>query len=211
MLLTFTAISVTVTDDNDPENAATINKRVKHHGAHFGILTNTSLFTWDVFNKKVKPEDFSSHIKTLKSVKKHPVWLVRTFIGVACGCLCMLAGGDWKNGVIAAIAAFAGLTVRQIMVKHNFNLMIAIVSAAFISTSIAGIDILFHIGQYPERTVATSVLYLIPGVPLINCIIDLIEGYIPTALARGAFGGFILLCIAVGMFLSMNIIGINNF
>ena len=54
-------------------------------------------------------------------------------------------------------------------------------------------------------------LYLVPGVPLINCVIDLIEGYIPTAVARGVFGGLILLCIAVGMSLAIMILGIHHF
>jgi uncharacterized membrane protein YjjP (DUF1212 family) len=69
----------------------------------------------------------------------------------------------------------------------------------------------WHIGSSPEKTLATSVLYLIPGVPLINCAIDLIEGHIPTAISRGIYGGFILLCIAVGMSLSILLLGIHNF
>ena len=63
----------------------------------------------------------------------------------------------------------------------------------------------------PDRALATAVLYLVPGVPLINCVIDLIEGYIPTAIFRGAFGAFILLCIAVGMSLSILMFGIDKF
>ncbi|MBC8127760.1 MAG: threonine/serine exporter family protein, partial [Gloeobacteraceae cyanobacterium ES-bin-144] len=76
---------------------------------------------------------------------------------------------------------------------------------------IAGMDLIYHIGSSPEKTLATSVLYLIPGVPLINCAIDLIEGHIPTAISRGIYGGFILLCIAVGMSLSILLLGIHYF
>ena len=53
--------------------------------------------------------------------------------------------------------------------------------------------------------------YLVPGVQLVNAVIDLIEGYVATAIARGFYSGFLLLCIAAGMALSILIFGINNF
>ena len=211
MLLTFTAISVTVTDLADADNTATINKKVRHHGAHYGILTNTSILTWNFYEKRESVDVLEKCLEELRSMPKHSIWVVRLFIGVACGCLCLLAGGNWINGLFAFSASFVGLIVRQEMVKYHFNLMIAIVCSAFVTTTISGLDTLLHWGAKPDIAVATAVLFLIPGVPLINCIIDLFEGYIPTAIARGAFGGFILLCIAVGMFLSMNLIGISNF
>ena len=67
------------------------------------------------------------------------------------------------------------------------------------------------IGGHPEAAMATGVLYLIPGVPLINSVIDLIEGYLTSAVNRCLFAGFILLCIAAGMMLSITFLGIDNF
>lgn len=211
MLLSFTAVSITITDKDNPHNMITANRRIKHHGAHFGVLTNTSLLTWKLFDKEISLSELSENIEKVRNVQKHPIWIVRLFIGIACGCLCLLSGGDWIDGGFAFIASFIGLIVRQEMVRKGFNLMIAITCSAFITTTISGMNVLFGWGAFPTSSIATAVLFLIPGVPLINAIIDLIEGYIPTGLARGAFGGFILLCIAVGMFLSMTLIGINNF
>jgi uncharacterized membrane protein YjjP (DUF1212 family) len=211
MLLSFTAVSISVFDKNNPRNIISANRRVKHHGAHFGILTETSLLTWQLFDRKITFAGLAENIEILRNATKHPVWLVRFFIGIACGCLCLLSGGGWIDGVYAFVASFAGLIVRQEMVKHGFNLMVSITCSAFVTTIISGMDILLGFGSFPASSVATAVLFLIPGVPLINSIIDLIEGYIPTGLARGAFGGFILLCIAVGMFLGMMLIGINKF
>jgi len=211
MLMSFTAISVTVTDLNKPESTYTGNKRIKHHGVHYGILSSLSWITWDVYDKKMPVTDLPEYLRNLKKTRKYPLCLVRLFIGIACGCLCLLAGGDYMDGAFAFVASFIGLSVRQIVVSHGFNLMIGIVLSAFVTTCISGMDVLFQLGASPEKSVATAVLFLIPGVPLINCIIDMIEGYIPVAVARGIFGGFILLCIAVGMFLSMAIIGVSNF
>lgn len=115
------------------------------------------------------------------------------------------------NAAVAFTAAFIGYFVRVSFSKRNFNSMICISIAAFVTTLITGLGRLYGIGAHPEAAMATGVLYLIPGVPLINCVIDLIEGYLSSAINRALFGGFILLCIAAGMTLCITLMGINNF
>lgn len=211
IFISFTGVSVSVTEKPKPENTITKHRRIKHHAAHFGVLTNTSLLTWKLADREIGICEFTSSLDGLKSTPKHPIAVVRLFIGIACACLCLLVGGDFIDALFAFFASLLGLIVRQEMVGKGFNLMIAVLSSAFVTTTISGINVLNGWGSFPDSSVATAVLFLIPGVPLINCIIDLIEGYIPMGIARGAFGGFILLCIAVGMFLSMSLIGINYF
>ena len=89
--------------------------------------------------------------------------------------------------------------------------MICIAFAAFVTTLITGLGSIYNIGVNPEAAIATAVLYLIPGVPLINSVIDLIEGYLSSAINRGLYAGFILLCIAAGMTLCITLLGIGNF
>jgi uncharacterized membrane protein YjjP (DUF1212 family) len=72
-------------------------------------------------------------------------------------------------------------------------------------------DTIFHLGTAPEMTLATSVLYLIPGIPLLNSVIDLLEGYFSASIARSMFAASLITCIAVGMTLSIMLLGINNF
>ena len=85
------------------------------------------------------------------------------------------------------------------------------VIASFVTTMISGANMILGWGTAPEAALATSVLYLVPGVPLINSLIDLIEGHLSSAWNRALFGASILLCIAVGMILSISLLGINNF
>jgi uncharacterized membrane protein YjjP (DUF1212 family) len=115
------------------------------------------------------------------------------------------------NAVVTFTAAFIGYLVRVAFTAKKFNPMICISIAAFITTLITGLGRLYGIGSHPEAAMATAVLYLIPGVPLINCVIDLIEGYLSSAINRALFGGFILLCIAAGMTLCITLMGIGNF
>lgn len=211
LLLSFTAVSITTTDKSNKDNCFTANKQIKHHGAHFGILTEVSVLTWDLLEKKLSYIELEEQIEKIRNAKKYSIWKIRFFIGVACACLCTIAGGNFVDALFTFVASFIGLVARQEMHKQHFNTFLCIICSAFITTSISGFDKLYGVGAYPTAAVATSVLFLIPGVSLINSIIDIMEGYIPTGIARGVFGGFILLSIAIGMFLSMSLIGIDNF
>ena len=201
-----------ITNKEDLSERASRFRRAPLHGVHFDVLTEASLLTWSVVEQNLGIDEVEQRWEKIKKLPHTPRWAILAGIGAACGCLCLLQqGSDWKNAAIAFVAAVAGMFVRQEVLKLRFNPMIAFISASFVTTLIAGMDMLHHIGASPEKTLATSVLYLIPGVPLINCTIDLIEGHIPTAIARGVYGGFILLCIAVGMSLSILLLGIHNF
>ena len=50
-----------------------------------------------------------------------------------------------------------------------------------------------------ETALATSVLYLVPGVPLINGVIDIVEGHVLIGCSRLIGALLLILCIAVGL------------
>lgn len=211
LLLSFTAVSASAYDLLDSQNEATATRQLKSHSVHYGLLTKVSMLTWEFVETTMTVTELEGRLAEVKQTPKYSKWLIRSFIGVACASLCLLSSGSIIDALFACMAAFVGLTVRQELQKRDYNLMLAFAIAAFVTTSIASLDVIYQIGDAPSVAVATAVLYLIPGVPLINCIIDLMEGYIPMGIARGAYGGFILLCIALGMFLSINLIGISNY
>jgi len=211
IFITFTGLMVSIKNEADPSERVARFRRAPLHGVHFGILTEASLLTWRVVEESLGIDEVENRWAEIRSMPHHPRLAVLGGVGAACACLCLLAGGDYRNAAVALAAAVCGMFVRQEVLKRRFNPMIAFILASFTTTLIAGMDMLHHLGASPEKTLATAVLYLIPGVPLINCAIDLIEGHIPTAIARGVYGGFILLCISVGMSLSIFLLGIHNF
>jgi uncharacterized membrane protein YjjP (DUF1212 family) len=211
LFITFTGLMVSIKNNANPTERVARFRHCPLHGVHFGILTEISLLTWKVAEENLTIDEVEKRFAEIKVPRHYSRWAILLGIGTACACLCILAEGDWTNACIAFIAAVSGMFVRQEVLKMRFNPMIAFILASFTTGMIAGMDMIYHIGTSPEKTLATSVLYLIPGVPLINCAIDLIEGNIPTAISRGVYGGFILLCIAVGMSLSILLLGIHNF
>jgi uncharacterized membrane protein YjjP (DUF1212 family) len=69
---------------------------------------------------------------------------------------------------------------------------------------------LLHLGNEPELALISAVLLLVPGVPLIHSVQDLLKGYMLTGIARGVTGGLIAACIALGLLLAMSLLKVNG-
>lgn len=217
MNFSYTGILVTACYDEFPEMPVTIYKRSPSHGVNFTAINEISQLSWLVSSENTSVDEAFELFNQIKNKRSYPKAVLLAGIGMACACLCVVAGGDWRDAIIAFIAAISGMAVRLEIIRHNYNPMISFIVASFITSVITSLNVigafepLWGDSLAPDRALATAVLYLVPGVPLTNCIIDLIEGYIPSAIARGVFGAFILLCIATGMSISILLFGIDKF
>lgn len=208
---TFKGLLVTVKDLNDPTNSITRYRTSPVHTVHLAVLTEVSHLSWKVQEENLPISYVEKEFNAIKARPNYKDIVVALAVGLSCAGLCLFSLGDGMNALVAFTAAFIGYMVRVFFSKKNFNPMICISIAAFVTTLITGFGNLYGIGSHPEAAMATAVLYLIPGVPLINCVIDLIEGYLSSAINRALYGGFILLCIAAGMTLCITLMGISNF
>lgn len=211
LYLTFKGVLTTVKDRDNPLNVVTRYQETPAHSIHLNILSEISALSWRVHDERLDIEKVEQLFKEIKNTQAYSTLTVAIAIACSCAGLCLFSFGDYKNALIAFIAAFSGYLVRAFMSKIKYNTIIYITAAAFTTTLITGLAAKFNIGEAPEAAIATAVLYLIPGVPLINSVIDLIEGYISSSINRMLYSGFILLCIAAGMTLCITLIGINNF
>lgn len=208
---TFKGLLVSVQNRYNENDSITLFKESPAHVVHLRILTEISHLTWEVYEEGLSIDETERAFEEIKKLPHYNMWLVSVAVGLSCAGLCLLSLGDVYNALIALVAATVGSVCRFKIAGMQFNPIIAISIAAFITTFVTGLGSVFQIGARPEAAMATAVLYLIPGVPLINTIIDLIEGYISSSINRAMFSGLILLSIAVGMTLCITLLGISNF
>lgn len=69
--------------------------------------------------------------------------------------------------------------------------------SAFVASMVASVSL--PLGWTPNVALGTSVLYLIPGVPLINGFIDIVEGHTLTGTSRLIQAFLLIICIAAGL------------
>lgn len=208
---TFKGLLVSIKNVNNDKDSITLFKESPPHSVHLRILTEVSRLSWHVCENNLSIDETEQIFGEIKKISNYNKWLVSVAVGFSCAGLCIFSFGDIFNAIVACLAAFIGSLCRYKITEMKFNPIISISAAAFITTFITGAGSLYEIGERPEAAMATAVLYLIPGVPLINTIIDLIEGYLSSAMNRALFAGLILLTISVGMTLCITLLGIDNF
>ena len=135
----------------------------------------------------------------------YPAWLVLIMASLACGGFCMLSGGDWRAFFACGVAAMIGFYIRGILVKHHFQPMLCIFSAAFISATVATFATRTMGSEAARAGIAASVLYLVPGVPMINAVADVVKGHLMTGLARAMTVLLTAIFVGAGLVLAMRL------
>src|SRR5699024_5035684 len=99
-------------------------------------------------------------------------WLVVVMVGLACAAFSRLSGGDWPSFGITFLAAGAAMFVRQELNRRRLNMFLVIIVTAFVAGVVASLGIRYQLGAQPSIALASAVLLLVPGVPLINAAED---------------------------------------
>ncbi len=202
LLITHRALMIHI-ENKDQNKTFNILKRTSPHGVNFKLVSGISKMSWNIANNHWTLEEVKSELNRLKSLPHYPRLIVLTFVSLADLSFCRLFGGGIIEMMVAFGATFVGLFVRQEAMKRHFNPYLCIFFAALTSSLISGLSVKFNIGDHPQYAFATSVLYLIPGVPLVNSFSDLIDGNIMNGVVRGINGMTIAFAISLGLAISI--------
>lgn len=174
----------------------------------FAVNTRLSNLSWRIFERKI-PLPLAvrcfNRILTTPPVAK---WLVLILVAAANAAFCRLFGGDFPSVAIVGFATLVGYYLKIIMLDAKSDTRIVFICCAFVSAVAGAAGYVFHIGGTPELALGTSVLYLIPGIPYINSVTDMLEGHHLCAFSRFVNASILTACIAIGLtggFLIMNI------
>ncbi|PMJ92280.1 threonine/serine exporter family protein [Vibrio sp. 10N.261.55.A7] len=135
-------------------------------------------------------------------------WLVVFMIGLSCASFSRLAGGDFNVFLMTFIVSSIGMIVRQEFGHRHFNPMVNFSVTAFVTTIVSAQAVIFSIGNQPTIVMASSVLMLVPGFPLINSVADMLKGYINMGIARFVMASLLTLSTCLGIVGAMNLMNV---
>ncbi|HEX5171133.1 MAG TPA: threonine/serine exporter family protein [Cyclobacteriaceae bacterium] len=179
-------------------------------GVNFKILSGISRLSWSVTEKEWTMLEIRKELNRLLEVPHYQPLVVLIVVGLAGAAFCYTFGGNAMEMAIVFGATFCGLFVKQQLSKKSFNIYVC----TYVSATVAGFftGILYKIGTgvQLEHAFTTSVLFLIPGVPLINSFTDIIDGEILNGLERGINALIHALAIAFGLSTVMFILNFHG-
>lgn len=135
-------------------------------------------------------------------------WFLVLMLGLAGGSLAKIFNGDWATFFMVSLATALGLILRLELAKHKFNGFISTFFAAFLGGCIAGIGINLGWTATPEPCLLVPSMMLVPGVHLINAVLDMVYNHQITGIARLNFSLVMLISILFGLLLSGSFLNI---
>ena len=165
-------IIMTLRDADNSHSYSTVNK-IKPMGLNFAINSELSTLSWQAYDERLSLPELQRRYLDIVSKPRESKWLVLILVAFANASFCRLFQGDFTSMGIVFVATLVGFFVRTLLMEHHWNHLAVFIISAFVASMIGSTGYLMHWGNTPDMALGTSVLYLIPGVPLINSIMDI--------------------------------------
>ncbi len=209
-LISHKSIIMTLTDI-ETKHTYTVVTQIPKYKINFLTVADISRASWKAIDRKWNFEQIEKRITDIRNKKRYPIWLVLFAVSLAGASFARIFGGDYFNMIVAFIATLAGLLMFKIAHNYHINAYVRTYLSSVVASFVAGLGILSHIGVKPDIALATSVLFLVPGVPLVNSFNDFYNNHILNGMVRFISGFITVLAIGLGVISIMLILNINVF
>lgn len=202
-----TCVELTVWDRNHEHSYSNI-EHIRKTGTSFDINTRLSVLSWELYDGMVTFEEAREKLVAISHTKPANKLAVLILASLANASFCRLFGGDWISMAIVLVATAVGFKVKQMMAEDSVDIRFIFICSSFISSVIGAAGYVFNIGSTPDIALGTSVLYLVPGIPYLNSMSDLLDGHYISFANRLLDAAVLTACLSAGLcggFLVMNL------
>ncbi len=197
---------------SDATHSFTKFRHCEHHGIDLTAISLVSRLSWRAISQDYSLDQYERAISHIRHrSRNYTPWQVAIGGGLACGGFCVQFGCDWPAFILCSVAAILGLRLRQLLVAGGANPSIAIGCAAFVSTLLAWLGTFTGLSDTPWHPFLACALFIVPGVPLINFVSDMLDGFIDTGVTRCLHTLIMVMAMSFGIALAIKVCGIDNF
>ena len=204
-------ITMTVKHSEDYSIRRTYVRRIPAMALNFRTISDLSALSWEAYDHHPGLHELQLRFNTIVNTPRMSRWMVLLLVACANAAFCRLFGGDPIAMGLVWIATLAGFFIRQELTKLQVNHMVIFIICSFIASLTAALGVFCNLGATQDIALGTSVLFLIPGVPLINSILDILEGHVLVGLSRTINATILIICIALGLSMTLLILGKDIF
>lgn len=189
----------TILTARDGESGESVTRVVSIPALPISFERNSDLsaLSWDAIDQNLSLDQIRDRYHKLVAKPYIDPIFVLIMASLANASFCRLFGGDWTACGIVFTSTLVGFSVKQRLTAHKVNHFLVFIIAAFTASLCSTSALRFDCTA--ETAIATSALFLIPGVPLINGVIDIVEGHILIGFSRLINALLLIFCIAIGL------------
>lgn len=186
------------------ERSITVFRKTPVHVPNMAMINAVSKLTWRAFERHYSLTTYEQLISRLDStIPVYPDWIK----GIACALgsagLAFLYSGDMIAFIVTVICSLIGYFTRTLSVRLGCNEYVGIALGGF-AAMVSAYGFYSHIEQASlVYVLVCCTLFMIPGVPLINSVIDTINNHILSGITRAIRTLLIVGSMTLGMAMAL--------
>lgn len=199
--ISYTTIMINIFHE---ERSITVFRKTPTHIPNMAMINAISKLTWRAFERHYSLTTYERLVgKLQQTIPVYPVWVK----GIACALgsagLAYLYSADIIALVVTFICSLCGYFMRVVSQRLGFNEYLGNAICAFTAMFIAyGFYTFIELGSLVYVLVCCT-LFMIPGVPLINSVIDTINNHILSGITRAIRTLLIVGSMTLGMAMAL--------
>ncbi len=167
-------IAAHVVEDDCPR---TILRPLKPLGLHLARASEAALLAERFRRGEIDSAEFTAETDRIRQLPSpYSRWITLLAAACAAATFSQTIGGDWGAILIVVVAASVGQYLRLTLPAWSVSPYAVLFLCALTSGFVAVAGLRLGLGKVPGATLLAAIIYLVPGVPLINGFIDLVSG-----------------------------------
>lgn len=177
----YTTLMLNISDEHHSHTS--FRKCVKH-AVNMRIISAVSKLTWRAMKEHYTLDEFKGELAAVTTRPRYPHIVSICAAGSGCGAFCTLFGCDFNAAIYTAISAIIGKVIQmQCAERFGVNPYVSMTFGAFTATIVAYFTHLLPTAT-PWHPLIAAALFMVPGVPMINALSDMINTYLISGAAR---------------------------
>ena len=202
--VTYTMLAVNLSDGSHSYSKF---QKCEKHGINMTAISEISKLSWRAIEQDYSLDKYEEELERIAHKKRNYLpWLVAIGAGFACGGFCKLFGCDWISFFFASICAYIGFRTRARCIEFGVNIYMSIAIAACVATCLAYLTSFTGLSTTPYHPLLACALFIVPGVPLINFVDDMIDNYIQVGIVRAVNTMLMVGAMASGIAIAMHLL-----
>jgi len=179
-------------------------------GVSMGRVASAMRVMEDLGAGRVAPARAKQAIGVIAQAPPAPAWLFTLAAAAGAAALAVIFGVQHLPAVaLIFVSGAAGAILRRSLAHLSANVFLPPFCAALLAGVIGALAFRYQLSSSLRLVAVCPCMVLVPGPPVLNGALDLIEGRIPLGAARMVYAGLVVVAISTGLLLGLTLLGVS--
>ncbi len=175
-----------------------------------GRVASTVLVIEDLSAGRLTPAAAMQAIHEISAAPSAPTWLFTFAAAAGAAALAVIFGVQHlAPAVLIFVSAGAGAVLRRGLAHYSANIFLQPFCASLLAGVIGALAVRYHLSSSLRLVAVCPCMVLVPGPPVLNGALDLIEGRVHLGAARVIYAGIVVMVISAGLLLGLTLFGVS--